>query len=576
MIDKVERIMKNYKTKLEQIDEAFVINTNYQYNELNLVSNETFSVSKDSASMQKDIKEKEAYIEKTKLLMEEAPKSEQYNYEKLIKEREKELEAIKREKALQDKIKKEILDKVNNTKVTTEGGREITLAERVKMQKNSLKDQAIRELTQESMSISRQLLEKKEELNTKQKEWNNFRYEFEKDENGNSTGKIINKNEMEEIGKSLDRIRKEMVKLNKLQKKCSNYLDELKQKTIEDEKFSKAWNDAYKKENNEEEKRKKMNKGQDREQNQDKDKDKGPNKEQDQNKDKGQNKEQDQDKDKGQNKEQDQDKDKEQDQDKDKEQDRGQNQGQDDLICEIIISKKAKIIVGKNEFDIKAIDVKKGINLSDEEVEGILNKYIDKEEERELAKQLIKNKDMDTTILNVISKLDIEQNYIKDFMNRYLNKCLVPEDEKRIRINYDANELSKVNIIKRILKREINIKEKNELLLRAKKQQEKGIARIRGDYKIGRLEKLLGAFSREKLRLPNPKDSNIDEVYEYNEKSIQPNQQQDFRDRMKIEENTSIENMNDSKYIQDEQENKNNIEVLEGEVTDSNEDIQEV
>ena len=79
-------------------------------------------------------------------------------------------------------------------------------------------------------------------------------YEFEKDKNGNSTGKVINESALDDIQKEFETIRKEMIELNKMQEDCKKYLEELKQKDKEKmENITKAWNEAKIDENRENE-----------------------------------------------------------------------------------------------------------------------------------------------------------------------------------------------------------------------------------------------------------------------------------------------------------------------------------
>ena len=71
----------------------------------------------------------------------------------------------------------------------------------------------------------------------------NFRYEFEKDAKGKSTGKVLNEKELDEIIATIHNLKKDMTELNGMQVECQKYLEEFKQK---DQKrmgeVAKAWN----------------------------------------------------------------------------------------------------------------------------------------------------------------------------------------------------------------------------------------------------------------------------------------------------------------------------------------------
>ena len=244
MSDRIDDIMKNYNDGIKKIDDKY-------------------EVKKARVLKKKDKKEIEQKIEYEKEFIKKLEgESETENKDLIERSKERLANAIKEKQVIDEENKKidernekaqlnreEKLKSMNERKnsiVTLDSGREVTQKEKDKIDKTSLKDKAIRELTQESKSISDQLLSKKAELESKREEWNNFKYEFEKDENGNSTGKAINEDVIKKIHEDFDNIQKEMTQLNEMQEKCQKYLYELKEKTVEQEKMEQAWKDFKK------------------------------------------------------------------------------------------------------------------------------------------------------------------------------------------------------------------------------------------------------------------------------------------------------------------------------------------
>ncbi len=498
MSDRIDDIMKNYNDGIKKIDDKY-------------------EVKKARVLKKKDTKEIEQKIEYEKEFIKKLEwESETANKDLIEKSKERLANAIKEKQALDEENKKidernekaqlnreeklKSMNELKNSMVTLDSGREVTQKEKDKIDKTSLKDKAIRELTQESKSISDQLLSKKAELESKREEWNNFKYEFEKDENGNSTGKVTNEDVIKKIHEDFDNIKKEMTQLNEMQEKCQKYLDQLKEKTVEQEKMENAWKYFKKEESPRQDPPR---------------------------------------------------------QDPPRQDPPRQDPPEQDNLYKIKIGRKAKISIGDYEFNVGKKEIKQGINLSQEEVVEILNQYLDKNEEKLLAEQLVKDENMDKTILTVIDKSNIDQKEKKDIINAYLNKCLLPNEENNIEIEYDAKELSKVSIFGRIFKKELNNNEKNELLLRAKKASEKDIASVNGNYKINWKEKIFGRFGGT-LRMPEATDIQEEAAYEYN-KNIYGKNGKEFKESMKVaKENMTKEGYKELKSIAKDQKKEEN------------------
>lgn len=454
MENKVEEIMKEYEEGIKSIDNKYEVKTvkepkisdtkelddkiEYEKSFIAKLKNEGEDVNKDMIE-KAEVRLQLAETEKKEIEKKYEEKLDRYN--KSIEKRE--------EKVLEK-------EKMKRSLVILPSGREVTMAEKDKMDKQELKDIAIRKLTQESKNISEELLKKDEELKSINKEMIDIDYEIristEKDDD-----KIEKRNE---FNKKLLELREEMKDLSKVQEKCNAYLEELKAPTKEEKKFSEAWNEAYKKEQQDEKNGQK------------------------------------------------------------KQAPRGTqvpNVNKVDFIYKIEIGKNAKIIMaGGHEFNVNSKEVKKGLNLSKEQTLEILNQYIDNKNSVQLAQELVKENKLDTTVLNVIVKSGIDDDAKKLVINSYFNKCLVPEEENAIDVNYNAKEMSKVNVFKRLFKRELNNNEKSELLAKAKKAEKLGIAQVEGEYKINTIEKLIGKLGGT-LKLPEPSDAQIEAAYKYNE-----------------------------------------------------------
>ena len=234
--NKIEEIMQNYRKELKKIDDAYK-------------TDEVMEEKSDISELDKKIEYEKSFIEKMK--------SEADNEEniKLINRAQERLnEALKEKKEKQEQNeeidknkerKENNIARLKNSKVVLPSGREVTQAEKDEIDRNSIKDETIRALTKESKIISEELIKKEQELNENRKKRQDFKYEFEKDKNGNSTGKVINESALDDIQKEFETIRKEMIELNKMQEDCKKYLEELKQKDKEKmENITKAWKEA--------------------------------------------------------------------------------------------------------------------------------------------------------------------------------------------------------------------------------------------------------------------------------------------------------------------------------------------
>ena len=287
MKNNVKEIMKEYKEGIEKIDNAYKvekvekndfseINKKIEYEKhfIGVLESEAKGENKalierakerlEKASKEKEEKEKVEKIDLSEINKKieyekhfiEVLESEAKEENKVLIERAKErLEEASKEKEEKEKQNAEIDEKneknkndkakLRNEKVILPSGREVTRAEKDKIEKNYLKDTAIRKLTQESKNISEEITKKDKELKENIDKKMNFRYEFEKDAEGKSTGKVLNEKELDGIIATIHNLKKDMTELNGMQAECQKYLEELKQKDQEKmDEVAKAWNNV--------------------------------------------------------------------------------------------------------------------------------------------------------------------------------------------------------------------------------------------------------------------------------------------------------------------------------------------
>ena len=233
MKNNVKEIMKEYKEGIEKIDNAYKVEK-VEKIDLSEINKKIEYEKHFIEVLESEAKEEnEVLIERAKERLEEASK------EKEEKEKQNAEIDEKNEKNKSDKAE------LKNEKVVLSSGREVTRAEKDKIEKNHLKDTAIRKLTQESKNISEEITKKDKELKENVDKKMNFRYEFEKDAEGKSTGNVLNEKELDEIIATINNLKKDMTELNGMQVECQKYLEEFKQKDQERMgEVAKAWNNV--------------------------------------------------------------------------------------------------------------------------------------------------------------------------------------------------------------------------------------------------------------------------------------------------------------------------------------------
>ena len=230
----MEELMENYRKELEEIDKKYDVaepetkdtkelNEKIEYQK-NLIEKLKFESKDLNAEMISDAEEKMQKMIDEKQSIEEENRNSQEQYENQVKDK----------------------NQLRNSTVVLDSGREVTMKEKDEMDKKELREKTLRQFKTWSKTISERISQEKENLEAKREEWNNFKYEYEKDDNGNSTGKATNEEDIKQIHEDYDQIKEKLVLLNELQEDCNKYIEELNaEMTQEVEKYSKAWNEAY-------------------------------------------------------------------------------------------------------------------------------------------------------------------------------------------------------------------------------------------------------------------------------------------------------------------------------------------
>ena len=230
-LNKAEQIMQNYRKSVKEIDSQYenIEENNNKYETSIKELNEKIVYEKNFIEKLKDGKHEEdlGLIDRAKERLEKALAEKQDIEKNHAEEKTNNIEEIKK------------------SKVVLPSGREVTRAEKDEIDKNHLKDEARRALTQESKRISKELEEKNKKLLANRAARAEFKYEYEKDKDGKSTGKIINADVLVQNHKDFEKITEEMAELSKEQESCTKYLEEFRQMDNKKmEEFAKVWNEA--------------------------------------------------------------------------------------------------------------------------------------------------------------------------------------------------------------------------------------------------------------------------------------------------------------------------------------------
>ena len=191
----------------------------------------------------------------------------------------------------------------------------------------------------------------------------------------------------------------------------------------------------------------------------------------------------------------------------------------------VVLPKDVKISIGRKgtitfngiDYIVAKKDIKKGLNLTEEETMSLINENLNvKDEIKEYMKEAIKNKIIDSTVINAVCSTSMTNKDKKDLLKQYIMDGLRAKNgseyKNNCNISYDKKDLSKASLFARIFKREINASEKVEMLDRASVGERYAIARQEGEYKPDRISRIVGFVTRTKVPLLSDKISSLQEV----------------------------------------------------------------
>ena len=202
-----------------------------------------------------------------------------------------------------------------------------------------------------------------------------------------------------------------------------------------------------------------------------------------------------------------------------------------DKIYEVSAEEMAKKVMNQNVYDrIEAIIF--NTNMEREDQIKLIDLYrnkciVEQYKNKKIKWHEIKDKNLNPRKF-VVDFFDPKKGPFKDYDPTMIVDPEIMEDVDELEIECNADELSKVNVFKRIFKKEMNRSQKADLLVAAKNLANQGIVKIKGEYKMNFAEKMLSRFSKTQ-RLPEPSDAQVEAAYKYNENRDKEN----FRDSIK-------------------------------------------
>lgn len=227
-----------------------------------------------------------------------------------------------------------------------------------------------------------------------------------------------------------------------------------------------------------------------------------------------------------------------------------------DKIYEVSAEEMAKKVMNQNVYDrIEAIIF--NTNMEREDQIKLIDLYrnkciVEQYKNKKIKWHEIKDKNLNPRKF-VVDFFDPKKGPFKDYDPTMIVDPEIMEDVDELEIECNADELSKVNVFKRIFKKEMNRSQKADLLVAAKNLANQGIVKIKGEYKMNFAEKMLSRFSKTQ-RLPEPSDAQVEAAYKYNENRDKEN----FRDSIKnFKSEMSKEGYKEMKSLAKSEEKKN-------------------
>ena len=198
--------------------------------------------------------------------------------------------------------------------------------------------------------------------------------------------------------------------------------------------------------------------------------------------------------------------------------------GEKDFEIKIAIGRTGKITFNGKEYKVGTNVIRKGLNLSGDKVIDILKDKLEFESSKieDSIRKGIEQKIIDSSVIKTIvsSKMGKGDKYqvLSEYVANAINAEVGKEYKNNCNVTYNKDDLSEASFLNRIFRREINAKQKVEMLNRALVGERYNIAKSTGEYKIDKVSKFMSRLTGNKVPLLEDKINSQWKVAEvYNE-----------------------------------------------------------
>ena len=195
-----------------------------------------------------------------------------------------------------------------------------------------------------------------------------------------------------------------------------------------------------------------------------------------------------------------------------------------DFEIKIEVGRTGKITFNGKEYKVGTNVIRKGLNLSDDKVIDILKDKLEFESSKveDSIRKGIKQKIIDSSVIKTIvsSRMGKEDKYqvLSEYVANAINAEVGKEYKNSCNVTYNKDDLSEASFLNRIFRREINAKQKVEMLNRALVGERYNIAKSTGEYKIDKVSEFMSRLTGNKVPLLEDRINSQRKVAEvYNE-----------------------------------------------------------
>lgn len=195
-----------------------------------------------------------------------------------------------------------------------------------------------------------------------------------------------------------------------------------------------------------------------------------------------------------------------------------------DFEIKIEVGRTGKITFNGKEYKVGTNVIRKGLNLSEDKVIDILKDKLEFESSKveDSIRKGIKQKIIDSSVIKTIvsSRMGKEDKYqvLSEYVANAINAEVGKEYKNNCNVTYNKDDLSEASFLNRIFRREINAKQKVEMLNRALVGERYNIAESTGEYKIDKVSEFMSRLTGNKVPLLEDKINSQWKVAEvYNE-----------------------------------------------------------